>query len=180
MLRKYYQQFDSALFITSSIVTNKVNLQAQLNPFTVQVSSRRYSFFFSSTRQLRAELCTDYPILREHRHLSGSAWLFRSAAQYQAGSLELYEEGGELFIKHVHQDRRSLPNPTGNTRVEADKLPLFQQLETPRIRGFPAPRLQSSSFCSLSFPSALPGAIVFRFPNGRTNRLRYRAAVRAA
>lgn len=88
-----------------------------------------------------------------------------------------YTKKEELFIRHVYRDRRSLPNPAGNT-AEADKLPLFQQLETPPTRGSrlaaivrSVPALSAGFACLHCVP----------YPRARANRPRYKvAAVRAA
>lgn len=138
-------------FHSSHISPQFVSLRVQFCPFIALLSSRRCSsdripFFFSLVDEtISGRALHRFTRLRDRR-LSRRVRLGYSAVQSNTVDPRNYTKKEELFIRHVYRDRRPLRNPAGNTR-EADKLPLFQQLETPRTRGSPTP------FAAIVLPS---------------------------
>ncbi|PBC31330.1 Elongation of very long chain fatty acids protein [Apis cerana cerana] len=87
-----------------------------------------------------------------------------------------FQKGGTIYQPRIPGTDVLSPNPAVSTgeEGEADKLPLFQQLETPRTRADPRGCTQPSSF--RLFSSALPSPLCPRSSSSGTNRLRYRPA----
>lgn len=131
-----------------------------------------FFFFLSSAKQFQQGLCAD---LRGFKYRSLSRSAISQRSPILRGFPELYEEGGTIYQPRIPGTDVLSPNPAvSGVEGEADKLPLFQQLETPRTRADPRGCIQPSSF--RLFSSALPSPLCPRSSSGGTNRLRYRPA----